>query len=97
LGEGQQVMRALIEAWLSAMTGLTGRHDPGRRAARHGIEAGSVAFAGRQRGFAVAGYDARMARGGSVPGVCAPCSRDLLDGLALGRMMAKLSDGLRPR
>jgi putative transposase len=48
VGAGLQVMQSLMEADVTALAGPKGRHDPGRRAVRHGRERGSVTLGGRR-------------------------------------------------
>jgi len=45
---GLEVMRELVEAEVSELAGLKGRHDSGRGAYRHGSEAGRVTLGGRR-------------------------------------------------
>lgn len=89
---GLQVMQALMAEDVTALCGPKGRHDPQRTAVRHGSEAGSVTLGGRRvpvrrprvrtsdntAEVPVASYDVFA-------------SSELLDGLALEKMMAKLS------
>jgi putative transposase len=48
VGAGLQVMAAMMEADVTARCGIKGRHDPARRATRHGHGAGSVSLGGRR-------------------------------------------------
>jgi len=48
VGAGLQVMAAMMEADVTAACGPKGRHDPKRRAVRHGHGAGSVSLGGRR-------------------------------------------------
>ena len=48
VGAGLQVMAAMMEADVTAACGPKGRHDPDRRATRHGHGAGSVTLGGRR-------------------------------------------------
>lgn len=48
VGAGLQVMQTLMEADVTALAGPKGRHDPGRKAVRHGRERGSVTLGGRR-------------------------------------------------
>jgi putative transposase len=48
VGAGLQVMAAIMEADVTAVCGPKGRHDPDRRATRHGHGAGSVTLGGRR-------------------------------------------------
>src|SRR3954471_9971801 len=45
---GLQVMQQLMQADVTSVCGLKGKHDPDRTATRHGTEAGSVALGGRR-------------------------------------------------
>ncbi|MST31338.1 IS256 family transposase, partial [Acidimicrobiaceae bacterium USS-CC1] len=45
---GLGVMSALMEESVTAIAGPKGKHQPGRRAVRHGSEAGSVTLGGRR-------------------------------------------------
>jgi transposase-like protein len=48
VGAGLQVLAAMMEADVTAACGPKGRHDPDRRATRHGHGAGSVTLGGRR-------------------------------------------------
>jgi putative transposase len=48
VGAGLQVMQQLMEADVTAACGPRGKHDPDRRATRHGTEVGSVTLGGRR-------------------------------------------------
>ncbi len=48
VGAGLQVMTALMEADVTALTGPRGKHNPERTAVRHGRERGSVTLGGRR-------------------------------------------------
>ena len=48
VGTGMQVLAALMEEDVTAACGPKGRHDPQRRATRHGHERGSVTLGGRR-------------------------------------------------
>jgi putative transposase len=48
VGAGLQVLTALMEQDVTAQCGVKGRHDPTRRATRHGHGAGSVTLGGRR-------------------------------------------------
>ena len=50
VGAGLQVMSALMEADVTALTGPRGRHDAGWVAVRHGTGSGSVTLGGRRVG-----------------------------------------------
>ncbi len=91
-GTGLQVMRAVMEEDVVALAGRKGRHDPDRRAVRHGSEDGSVTLGGRR--VPVRRPRVRAADGSGelpVPAYELFSSTELLGELALERMMAKLS------
>jgi transposase-like protein len=92
VGAGLQVMQVLMEEGVNGLAGPKGRHDPGRLAKRHGTEDGSVTLGGRR--FPVRRPRVRSADGRreiAVPAYEAFSSTEVLDQLALERMMAKLS------
>jgi len=92
VGAGLQVMQILMEEDVTGLAGLKGRHDPDRAAKRHGTEDGSVTLGGRRvpvRRPRVRSADGR--REVAVPAYEAFTSTEILDELALERMMAKLS------
>lgn len=92
VGAGLQVMAALMAEDVTALCGPKGRHDPQRTAVRHGSEAGSVTLGGRR--VAVRRPRVRTAdHTAEVPVASYELfsSTELLDGLALEKMMAKLS------
>ncbi len=92
LGAGFQVMDALIDESVTALAGPKFKHDPQRRAVRHGTEAGSVVLGGRR--VPVRRPRVRAADGSvevAVPAYELFSSTDLLGQMALDRMMAKLS------
>jgi putative transposase len=89
---GLQVMAVLMEEGVNGLAGPKGRHDPDRVAKRHGTEDGSVALGGRRvpvRRPRVRSADGR--REIAVLAYEAFSSTEVLDQLALERMMAKLS------
>ena len=92
VGAGLQVMQALMAEDVAVVCGPKGRHDANRAAVRHGTEAGSVVLGGRT----VPLRRPRVRRADNTAELAVPSyglfsSRELLDELALGRMMAKLS------
>jgi putative transposase len=92
VGAGLQVMDALMAESVNAICGPKGRHDPERNAVRHGSDDGSVTLGGRR--VPVRRPRVRTADGRAevaVPAYEAFSGTELLDGLALERMMAKLS------
>jgi transposase-like protein len=89
---GLQVMEAMMEESVTALAGPRGRHQPDRRAVRHGTEAGSVALGGRR--VPVRPPRVRATDGsGELPVEAyeAFSGSELLGEIALERMMAKLS------
>lgn len=92
VGAGLQVMQVLMEEDVIVLAGPKGRHDPGRVAKRHGTEDGSVTLGGRR--VPVRHPRVRSADGSReipVPAYEAFSGTEILDQLALERMMAKLS------
>lgn len=89
---GLQVMTAMMEESVTALAGPKGRHQPERAAVRHGTEAGSVTLGGRR--VPVRRPRVRAADGsGELPVDTYEVfsATDLLEELALEKMMAKLS------
>jgi len=89
---GLQVMEAMMQESVTALAGPRGRHQPDRRAVRHGTEAGSVALGGRR--VPVRRPRVRATDGsGELPvdAYEAFSGSELLGEIALERMMAKLS------
>lgn len=92
VGAGLQVMEALMAENVTAICGPKGRHDPNRDAVRHGSDHGSVTLGGRR--VRVRRPRVRSADGASevpVPAYELFNGTELLDAMALERMMAKLS------
>lgn len=92
VGAGLQVMDVLMAESVSVVCGPKGRHDPERTAVRHGSDDGSVTLGGRR--VPVRRPRVRSADGASevpVPAYELFNGTDLLDQMALERMMAKLS------
>jgi putative transposase len=92
VGAGLQVMQVLMAGDVTGLCGPKGRHDPGRIAVRHGSEAGSVTLGGRR--VPVRRPRVRATDGSGEVAVASYdvfASTELLDGLALEKMMAKLS------
>jgi putative transposase len=92
VGAGLQVMDALMAESVTAICGPKGRHNPDRDAVRHGSDGGSVTLGGRR--VPVRRPRVRSADGASevpVPAYELFASTELLDTMALERMMAKLS------
>lgn len=92
VGTGLQVMDALMAESVTAICGPKGRHNPGRLAVRHGSDDGSVTLGGRR--VPVRRPRVRSADGTTevpVPAYDLFNGTELLDQMALERMMAKLS------
>ena len=92
VGTGMQVLAALMEDDVTAVCGPKGRHDPQRRATRHGHERGSVTLGGRR--VPVQRPRMRTADGCGelpVPTYELFSSTEVLGRLALERMLAGLS------
>jgi hypothetical protein len=92
VGAGLQVMQVLMDESVTALAGPRGKHDLDRVAVRHGTEAGSVVLGGRQ----VPVRRPRLRTADKTSEVAVPAyelfsNTELLGGLALARMMAKLS------
>jgi putative transposase len=91
VGVGLAVVQELFEAEVTRLTGPKGKHDPDRRAYRHGQEDRQVTLGGRRvqvnkprvRSVADQEIELRTFR--------AFAKRDLLNQAALGRMLAGLS------
>jgi putative transposase len=89
---GLGVMSALMEESVTAIAGPKGKHQPGRRAVRHGSEAGSVTLGGRR--VPVRRPRVRAADGSGelpVPAYELFSGTDLLGTMVMERMLAKLS------
>jgi putative transposase len=92
VGTGLQVLEAMLAEDVARLVGPKGRHNPDRTAVRHGSEAGRVTLGGRR--VRVRRPRVRTADGTrelSVPSYQAFAATDLLDQLAVERMLAKLS------
>jgi putative transposase len=92
VGTGLQVLQAMLEEDVVRLVGPKGRHNPDRVAVRHGAEPGQVTLGGRR--VRVRRPRVRTADGTgevAVPTYQAFASTNLLDQLALERMLAKLS------
>jgi putative transposase len=92
VGTGLQVLQAMLAEDVARLVGPKGRHNPGRAAVRHGSEPGQVTLGGRRvriRRPRVRSADG--ARELPVPTYQAFAPTELLDQLALERMLAKLS------
>jgi putative transposase len=92
VGTGLQVLQAMLAEDVAALVGAKGRHIPERTAVRHGSEPGQVTLGGRR--VRVRRPRVRTADGTHelpVPTYQAFAASDLLDQLAVERMLAKLS------
>jgi putative transposase len=92
VGTGLGVLGELLAADVDRLVGPKGRHDPDRVAVRHGSEAGTVTLGGRR--VRVDRPRVRTADGTRevpVPTWAAFASTELLDQLAVERMLARLS------
>jgi putative transposase len=92
VGTGLGVLGSLLEADVDRLVGPKGRHQPDRAAVRHGTQPGQVTLGGRR--VRVDRPRVRSADGTaelSLPTWQAFSSTELLDQLALERMLAKLS------
>jgi putative transposase len=92
VGTGLQVLEALLAEDVVRLVGPRGRHNPDRAAVRHGSEPGQVTLGGRR--VRVRRPRVRTADGTRelpVPTYQAFTATDLLDQLAVERMLAKLS------
>jgi putative transposase len=92
VGTGLQVLQAMLAADVAWLVGAKGRHNPDRTAVRHGTEPGQVTLGGRR--VRIRRPRVRSADGTRelpVPTYQAFTATDLLDQLALERMLAKLS------
>jgi putative transposase len=92
VGTGLQVLQAMLTEDVARLVGAKGRHLPERTAVRHGSEPGQVTLGGRR--VRVRRPRVRTADGThevAVPTYQAFAATDLLDQLAVERMLAKLS------
>jgi putative transposase len=92
VGTGLQVLQVMLEEDVARLVGARGRHNPDRTAVRHGSEQGQVTLGGRR--VRVRRPRVRTADGTrevAVPTYQAFASAELLDQLAVERMLAKLS------
>jgi putative transposase len=92
VGTGLGVLDSLLEADVDRLVGPKGRHQPDRVAVRHGTQPGQVTLGGRR--VRVDRPRVRTADGAaelSLPTWQAFAATELLDQLALERMLAKLS------
>jgi hypothetical protein len=92
VGTGLQVLQAMLAEDVDRLVGPRGCHNPDRAAVRHGSEPGQVTLGGRR--VRVRRPRVRTADGTrelAVPSYQAFAATDLLDQLAVERMLAKLS------
>ena len=92
VGTGLQVLEVMLAEDVTRLVGAKGRHIPERSAVRHGSEPGQVTLGGRR--VRVRRPRIRTADGThevAVPSYQAFAATDLLDQLAVERMLAKLS------
>jgi putative transposase len=92
VGTGLQVLQAMLAEDVARLVGPKGRHNPDRTAVRHGSEPGQVTLGGRR--VRVPRPRVRTADGAGelpVPTYQAFTATELLDRLAVERMLAKLS------
>jgi putative transposase len=92
VGTGLQVFQAMLAEDVARLVGAKGRHNPDRTAVRHGTEPGQVTLGGRR--VRIRRPRVRSAGGARelpVPTYQAFAATELLDQLALERMLAKLS------
>ena len=92
VGTGLQVMAAIMESDVTAACGPKGRHDPERRAVRHGRGAGSVSLGGRR--VPVERPRMRAVDGSgelAVPAYELFSDTEVMGRMALDRMLAGLS------
>ncbi len=92
VGAGLQVMQQLMEADVSAVCGPRGKHDPDRKATRHGNEQGSVTLGGRR--VPITRPRVRTVDGSGelpVPAYELFTGTELLGRMALERMLAGVS------
>jgi putative transposase len=92
VGTGLQVLQAMLAEDVVRLVGPKGRHNPDRAAVRHGSEPGQVTLGGRRvriRRPRVRSVDGTGEV--AVPTYQAFAATELLDQLAVERMLAKLS------
>jgi putative transposase len=92
VGTGLQVLQAMLAEDVARLVGPKGRHNPARAAVRHGSEPGQVTLGGRR--VRIRRPPVRSADGTRelpVPTYQVFAPTELLDQLALERMLAKLS------
>jgi len=92
VGTGLQVLQAMLAEDVARLVGAKGRHNPDRTAVRHGSEPGQVTLGGRRVGIRRPRVrTADGAREVPLSSYQAFASAELLEQLAVERMLAKLS------
>jgi transposase-like protein len=92
VGAGLQVLAAMMEADVTTVCGPKGRHDPERRATRHGYGAGSVTLGGRRVPVSRPRMRALDGSGElAVPAYELFSDTEVLGRMAMERMLAGLS------
>ena len=92
VGAGLQVMSAMMEADVTGLAGVKGRHDSDRAAVRHGHERGSVTLGGRRVPVDRPRVPAVDGRGGlPVPAYELFSGTEILGRMAMDRTPAGLS------
>jgi putative transposase len=92
VGAGLQVMRAVMDADVTAVAGPKGKHDQARTAVRHGRERGSVTLGGRR--VPITRPRVRAADGAAelpIPSYELFTSTEILGKMAMQKMLAGLS------
>jgi putative transposase len=92
VGAGLSVMQTLMDESVTELCGPKGKHQPERRAVRHGSEAGSVALGGRR--VPVRRPRVRATDGSGevdIPAYELFNNTELLGQMAMSKMLAKLS------
>jgi len=92
VGAGLQVMSAMMEADVTTLAGVKGKHDSDRAAVRHGHERGSVTLGGRR--LPVDRPRVRWVDGSGellVPAYELSSGTEILGRMAMDRMLAGLS------
>ena len=90
VGTGLQVLEVMLAEDVTRLVGAKGRHIPERSAVRHGSEPGQVTLGGRRVRAAADSHRRWHPRDGGAA-YQAFAATDLLDQLAVERMLAKLS------
>lgn len=88
---GLQVVAEIMESNVTSICGPKGRHDPERTAWRHGAESRLVPLGGSLVGIDKPRVRSKEGKEIALQSYEAFASRDMLDEIALGRMLAGLS------